>query len=400
MPFKRLQQPAYEDGLGLPVGWSGGKPSARTISQKLLSTQEVTGHSRYTHMLMQVGQFLDHDIDLAPIIPSDIAFDSSSPDRLVKCGDSCENNAPCFPIPVPENDTRIKRDCLTFTRSSAVCGTGAPSLLLSQKYGVHREQLNAITSYIDGSQIYGSTNEMARRLWEYDERGIPTGYLKLGQPMPSGKRLLPFDDDPKNSKIDCATGIHRNRSDCFLSGDIRVNEQVGLISMHTIFFREHNRIVTSLKELNPHWDGEKVYQEARVIVIAEWQNVIYTEYLPKILGADYLGDYVKYDPNTDASIANAFATAAYRFGHSQIMPFFSRLDHNYDQLPIGPLLLQHAFFTPFRILEEGGIDPLLRGLISTPVKLRVSTQAMNNNLTEALFAQVKQRVKKGERERD
>ena len=386
IPFKRLQPPTYEDGIGLPVGWYGGKPSPRVISLKLLSTKQVTGHDKFTHMLMQVGQFLDHDMDLAPIIPSDIAFDSNSPNELVKCDDICENNAPCFPIPVPEDDHRIHANCLPFTRSSAVCGTGAPSLLLESK-GVHREQLNAITSYIDGSQLYGSTNEMAARLRDRDEGGLPTGYLKAGPPTSSGRKLLPFDNDT-NSKIDCSTGIHKNRSDCFLAGDIRVNEQVGLTSMHTIFFREHNRVVDTLKELNPHWDGEKLFQEARTIVVAEWQNIIYTEYLPKILGPNYLGKYVDYNSSVDATIANGFATAAYRFGHSQIMPLFPRLDSNYDQLPIGPLLLQNAFFAPFRILEEGGIDPLIRGLISTPVKLRVSDQAMNNNLTEALFAQV------------
>ena len=390
VPFKRLQQPAYEDGLGLPVGWGGGKPSARNISQKLLSTQEVTSHTNYTHMLMQVGQFLDHDLDLAPITPSDIAFDSSiySPNRLVKCEDICENNAPCFPIPVPKDDRRLQRECLSFTRSSAVCGTGAPSLLLKENNrGVHREQLNAITSYIDGSQIYGSTNEMAGRLREYDERGNPTGNLKLGNKTSSGRYLLPFNTDP-NSQIDCSTGNHNNRSDCFLAGDIRVNEQVGLISIHTLFFREHNRVVGVLKQLNPHWDGEKLYQEARRIVIAEWQNIIYKEYLPIILGPGYLENYEGYNSSVDATIANGFATAAYRFGHSQIMPFFSRLDSNYNQLPNGTLLLQDAFFAPFRILEEGGIDPLIRGLISTPVKLRKSSQVINNNLTEALFAQV------------
>ena len=387
VPFKRLQQPAYEDGLGLPVGWGGGKPSARLISQKLLSTPQVTGHNRYTHMLMQVGQFLDHDLDLAPIIPSDIAFNSSN-NKLVKCDDICDNNAPCFPILVPEDDRRIQSKCLSFTRSSAVCGTGAPSLLLKgNNRGVHREQLNAITSYIDGSQIYGSTNEMAGRLRQYDERGNPTGYLKMGVEVSSGRNLLPFDNDP-NSQIDCSTGIHKDRSDCFLAGDIRVNEQVGLTSIHTLFYREHNRIVDTLKQLNPRWDGEKLYQEARRIVIAEWQNIIYKEYLPIILGPEYLKNYRGYNSSVDVTIANGFATAAYRFGHSQIMPFFSRLDSNYNQLPIGPLLLQNAFFTPFRILEEGGIDPLIRGLISTPVKLRISTQAMNNNLTEALFAQV------------
>ena len=58
-------------------------------------------------------------------------------------------------------------------------------------------------------------------------------------------------------------------------GDDRVNENVGLVSTHLIFTREHNRIARRLKSLNPMWDGDKVFEEARRILIAEHQMITY-----------------------------------------------------------------------------------------------------------------------------
>lgn len=380
MPFSRLLDSDYDNDLSLPRGWKTILPSPRLISQSALASQgRLREDSDFTLMLMQIGQFLDHDLDIAPVTPSRESFAGG-----ISCDETCDNISPCFPIPVPRNDVRIRnKECLSFTRSSAVCGTGASSLLVGRA-AYRREQINQITSYVDASMIYGSSHETADLL---RNRSMGKGMLRRGEESSPGNYYLPYDT---TSSVDCDQGNNTGRSLCFLAGDVRVNEQVGLTTMHTIWYREHNRIADVLSQLNPHWDEETLYQETRLIVTAQWQHVVFTEYVPKIVGNkqwEDAGAYTGYDETVDASILNSFATAAFRFGHSQIMPLLLRLNETWQPTEHGPLALRNAFFAPHRIVEEGGIDPLLRGLMVEQSKERASDQALSNEITEHLFQQ-------------
>lgn len=98
--------------------------------------------------------------------------------------------------------------------------------------------------------------------------------------------------------------------------------------MQTIFLREHNRISFELGKVNPHWEDETLYQETRRIVIAEYQHILYNEWLPLIIGRNYMetfgilplydGYYKGYDSGVDSRVSNAFTTAAFRMGHSLV----------------------------------------------------------------------------------
>ena len=54
--------------------------------------------------------------------------------------------------------------------------------------------------------------------------------------------------------------------------------------MHTVWVREHNRIAERLSTINPHWHGDRVYDETRRIVGAMMQHITYNEFLPVVLG--------------------------------------------------------------------------------------------------------------------
>src|SRR6267378_7273385 len=97
-----------------------------------------------------------------------------------------------------------------------------------------------------------------------------------------------------------------------VAGDVRANENIALTSLHTLFAREHNRIVALL----PTWlSAEERFQIARREVGAEIQYITYTQFLPA-LGVS-LEPYRGYDPTVNPGLSNEFAVVGYR-AHSMI----------------------------------------------------------------------------------
>ena len=139
---------------------------------------------------------------------------------------------------------------------------------------------------------------------------------------------------------------------CFL-GDPRVHVVPGLASTQILFLREHNHIAAILGKINPHWDDEIIFQEARKVVIAINQHITYMEYLPLVVGHAHMKAYslysspmgyaTVYNPKADATMANAFGVAAFRFGHSQV-PGDVALVNNHQQRAV--LKVEETFNRP------------------------------------------------------
>ena len=365
--FPRFLPALYEDDISSPVGLqqavdghptSSPWPSPRYLSWRLGAEIPVprTPTTGITHMVMQWGQFLDHDVDLSPV------FD-------VECG--CNYTKTCTPIIVAENDDVFGIEssnggtCLSFSRSIPACQVKSTT-------NIAREQINQITSYIDGSQIYGSSRKLALSL-----RLKTGGLLKQGGKAESSKGNLPFQKDrPKGSVLPF-----------FIAGDKRANEQTGLIVMHTLWLREHNRIARTLAKMNPCWDDERLYQEARKIVGAELQKITFYGFLPAVFGSyqsTFIHEYTGYSHFVDASVLNSFAAGAYRFGHSLVRSQLLRLNENFTAMDIGHLDLSRAFFKPMTYFESFGTDGIARGLmvdVASP-----ADEVLSTVLTTELFA--------------
>ncbi|MCB1095697.1 MAG: hypothetical protein KDN22_09000 [Verrucomicrobiae bacterium] len=311
----RMAPSEYADGSDAPAG--SERASARSISNACASTSGDKPNSlALTDYVWQWGQFIDHDIDLTAVVGEDEQFDIAVP-----TGD------PWFD-PAGTGEATIPMDRSIYNYIEGV-----------------RQQTNEITAFIDGSNVYGSSAEIATELRANDG----SGRLKT-----SDGNLLPFntngfDNAPTNSP------------NFFLAGDFRANEQIALTAMHTLFMREHNSWAGVIAEQNPLLTGDEIYELARMIVSAEIQSITYNEFLPAMLGPDAIRPYRGYQQDVNPSIANEFSTAAYRFGHSMLSPELKRINADGSQSTEGNITLANAFFNPAEIVDNG-IDSILRGL--------------------------------------
>lgn len=312
--LSRMTEADYADGVA--VINDAQLPSPRAISNAV--HQEIAARPnrlRYTDMLWQWGQFLDHDISIT---------DGTDPPEPA-------------PIAVPSGDP-----------SFDPLGTGTAQIDFNRSLydtdSTLRQQVNEITAWIDGSNVYGSDQERADAL-----RTFVDGQLKT-----SDGDLLPFNDLGLANAGGPSPAL-------FLAGDVRANEQVGLAAMHTLFVREHNRIARLRKIRRAEATDEELYQYARRRVIAQLQVITYRDFVPALLGRDGLPRYQGYDPSVDAGIRNEFSTAAYRLGHTLLSPILLRLDAEGNEHVAGHLSLADAFFAPDELVNYG-IEPLLRGL--------------------------------------
>ncbi|XP_015522628.2 uncharacterized protein LOC107226351 [Neodiprion lecontei] len=369
-PFSRLLPPRYSDGINSPrISVTGNQlPLARVVSRTMHPDEGYHDHAG-TVMVIAWGQFMDHDYTLTAT-PLDL-LNRNDPEECCHRPPHLKNPY-CNEILIPEDDYFYRLfgvRCMDFVR-------GFPAPRPGCRLG-SRVQFNLLTGVLDGNTVYGVSDAFARKL--------RTGYGGLLRMNPvfseyGLKDLLPLKLDIPDE------GCTRpNRSMyCFEAGEIRVNEQLVLTCMHTLLAREHNRAANALAQVNPHWDDETIFQEARRIVIAEIQHVTYNEFLPILLGKEVMekfglllekdGYWDGYDPSVNPGVLDAFAAAAYRFGHSLLPTAVERWSKAHKF--IASKRLSDLIRRPYDLYRAGVLDEYFMGLMNQVA------QAMDDSITQ------------------
>jgi hypothetical protein len=283
-PYPRLAPAAYADGVGTPAGG----PNSRYISNRVFNdlAQNIFSERNVSQWVWTWGQFMDHTFGLAQ--------------------DSSESRPISFNASDPLEAFRDDFGVIPFKRDAAAPGTG------TSRFNP-RQQINTVSSYIDGSSVYGDDQRRLDWLRAGPVDGHPSNNSASLLLTPSG--YLPRANArgqvaAPHMKVDGQLTGHPQ--DAAVAGDVRANENMALTAVHTLFAREHNRIVNALPR---RMGGEQKFQIARRVVGAEQQYITYTQFLPTV-GVN-LGPYRGYNPRRNASLGNEFATVAYR-AHSMI----------------------------------------------------------------------------------
>jgi peroxidase len=331
----RLSPADYADGISAPS--LPGNPSARVLSDMLndqtdpanasqdIQTVDANSLSDFGYVW---GQFIDHDMDLTPASSNEFLSIQADPNDPSRMGNQ------------------------TFARSlfNPATGTDASN---------PRQQINAVTSFLDLSQVYGSTDEVAAAL-----RTLSGGRLKTspGNELPYNN--LQYFTQAQLNVLNMANDAGAAPStSLFATGDVRGNENVELTVLQTLFVRNHNRIAGALQGEHPDWSDEQLYQEARKINIATEQIITYGAFLPDLLGPDALPAYTGYNAEVDPAIATEFSTVAFRFGHSLLSGHIERHgDNGLDIADVNAngaaIPLSQDFFDPYLLNPNRIVDPL------------------------------------------
>lgn len=179
----------------------------------------------------------------------------------------------------------------------------------------------------------------------------------------------------------------------FCAGDGRVNENIGLTTIHQVFHSEHDRLVADIENTLTNdtsakgvaalaewklaagangWNGERLFQAARFVTEMEYQHLVFEEFARKIQPA--VQPFHVYHSDTNAAVRAEFAHAVYRFGHSMLTETISRTNADGSDNSIS---LLNGFLNPPEYTNGGSAGPLTSEEAAGSIVMGMSDQVGN-----------------------
>ena len=343
-----------------PFIWKNpeNRPSARVISNatsKLEKGESIPNTNGLSALNWKFGQLINHDLNLGRVGNERLPIDIPADDPIFTL-----DATPLPTISIQQNGGLQ----FEITRNEFAPGTG----VIQNGEQIPGQAPNDLTHWLDLSAVYGSDEVFSKAVRAFSE----------GKLLVFSKETWAVNDDllPADKNNLTQGGLFQGVG--FLAGDDRVSEQDGLVSQHTIWLRNHNRITVELSRYHPDWNDEQIFERARQINIAQYQKVVMYEWLPFQIG-NVIDEYTGYDSSLVPEISDEFNAAGLRLGHSQTGNKIETIDADGNTTT---LALSNTFGAD-NVKVGSDVDNILRGSVAT-VDEEVDTNIVFD-LRNALF---------------
>ncbi|XP_065217252.1 peroxidase-like [Planococcus citri] len=384
----RLQPAAYSTNPNDPPGSqrvSASDNVSPLTSPRVISNRffpDIRSSSpKFTMAFMTLSQFMTHDVLSRKLR-------EPPPDGCCKNGTMKvppnQWNSGCLSMDIPEDDpyyNQHEQICYQLPRAQFSTDMGCKLCKI--------EQLNNVNSYVDASALYGNSDEISKKL----RSEFKDGKLKF-ETIPDGRVFLPCLDKPNPLCF-----LDSNKAGCFKSTDFGVNQNIQFMALHVVLLRVHNKLCDELKKINaqiPEWQtDEKLYQEAKRILSAILQHIMFGRISEIIFGKECAKIYGFSEPNGENYFSgydqeiNVQTTA--EFQHVAFKTFHGLVEgnlllYNDDREIVGQINFSDWYNNPTFLKQPGNLDKILIGLITQPLRNfnRFYTKALTNEFFKQL----------------
>jgi hypothetical protein len=439
--FIRVAPAGFDDAFGESLAGEGRRPSARAISNVLFSSSTPKISSSVSEDITSTSdknnsnsKTLERPLStFAALFLAFVQHDMSNEAPLAFARMQGTGADARFNIEVPRGDLQLDAEghggqVLPFTRAPALVGPSWSGAASRERV---RNGRNSVSHLLDLETLYGKPRDLQRAALfsvfqpskvnsndESKEILDACGSLRLESGGSTNEPMLPLSTKATGmvggtSFGGAINGIDSNdQALLYQAGDERANLAPGLIMLHTLFAREHNRVhsILAANEKDKENDGaikndedlmmkmnidalpvesedsliknasfqtpeaiavrrcSRMFARVSSVMRAQIQAILWNELLPALVGPFIfatLPPFAGFNASVDPSVSVEFASAVAATWHSMLRDEVQALTPTFSSrrtrgVFAGKFSLRDSFFTPMRSLR-GGLDPLVRG---------------------------------------